>query len=58
MEVKYKNEAFLEVGEYVCLCNVPIGTFTLYFSICVLWDVKSENSNLILNTKETCRVSM
>ena len=30
MEVKYKNEAFLEVGKYVCPCNVPIGIFTLY----------------------------
>ena len=30
MEVKYKNEAFLVVGEYVCPCDVPIGIFTLY----------------------------
>ena len=30
MEVKYKNEAFLEVGEYVCPCDVPIDIFTLY----------------------------
>ena len=30
MEVKYKNEAFLVVGEYVCPCDVPTGIFTLY----------------------------
>ena len=29
MEVKYKTEAFLVVGEYVCPCDVPIDTFTL-----------------------------
>ena len=29
-KVEYKNEAFLEVGKYLCLCHVPIGIFTLY----------------------------
>ena len=33
MEVKYKTEAFLVVGEYVCPCDVPIGIFILYLRI-------------------------
>ena len=31
-KVKYKNEAFLEVGKYVCLCHDPIGIFNLYLN--------------------------
>ena len=30
MEVKYKNEAFLVVGEYVCSCDGSIGIYFVF----------------------------
>ena len=44
MEVKYKNEAFLGVGKYVCPCHVPIGIFNLYFE-CVFMKLCEENKS-------------
>ena len=52
MEVKYKNEAFLVVGEYVCPCDVPTGIFTLYLRFVKLCRENKSDTVVCLMTNQ------